>query len=120
MSAPSIAATTVYPGRIVVQERALRAVCRQAAARAFGVARSDVTLAVSAAAGALALRVEAPLPVPALDDTAAITAGADVVSRVREIQRTVAEQVTALAGRDVARIDVVVTGAVVRRPRRVR
>lgn len=118
MSAAATAGGT--PGRTVLTDRALNSVCAQTAAVALGVARKDLKVAVGTATGGLALRIESPLPVPDLADAAAVEAGPDVLERVRRIQRAIHDRVSELTGREVSRVDVVVTGAAVTREKRVR
>lgn len=110
----------VVPGRTVLADRALHAVCAQTAAVAIGVARRDIKVTVGSSGGALALRVEAPLPVPSLADSAAIAAGPDLLTRVRGIQNSIHDRVGEISGRDIARVDMIVTGATVKKERRVR
>ncbi|MBZ4487518.1 NTP pyrophosphohydrolase [Microbacterium sp. cx-55] len=112
--------STVLPGRTVVADRAIHAVCAHTAAVAIGVARREVKVTVGTTGGGLALRIEAPLPVPSLTDSAAIAAGSDLLERVRVIQRSIHERVAEIAGRTVSRVDVVVTGATVQKEKRVR
>ncbi|MEV7692623.1 hypothetical protein AB0N73_04760 [Microbacterium sp. NPDC089189] len=110
----------VLPGRTVVHDRALKAVCEQAAATSFGVQRRQVSVDVGASGALLALRVEAPLAVPPLSDDEAIRRGGDVMARIDAIRNDLHDRVTRLSGRELARIDVVITGAIVHTPRRVR
>lgn len=116
----SAAASTALPGRITVADRALRAVTEQASALAFGVGRDQVSVEIGSAAGGLALRVSAPLPIPDLDDTESVHAGATVMERIRSIQQNLRRNVADLTGRAVTRVDVTVTGAVIPTRRRVR
>ncbi|MFG6404084.1 NTP pyrophosphohydrolase [Microbacterium sp. P04] len=108
------------PGRTTLSDRALRTVSREVAATAFGVPRDRVTLQLASAGGGLALRVEAPLPIVDLEDSEAVRAGGTVLDRVRAIQQTLQTRVSALTGRTVTRVDVIVTGAVIAERRRVK
>ena len=114
------AAETVLPGRTLVAERALVAVCEQAAARAVGIPRREVTVRLGAAAGALAIRVEAPLPIPDLSDEARSADSETVTARAHRIREQLRTDVAALTGRDVRRVDLTITGARIEKRRRVR
>jgi hypothetical protein len=114
------AAETVLPGRTLVAERALAAVCEQAAARAVGISRREVTVRLGATAGALAIRVEAPLPVPDLSDDARFADADIVTARGHRIREQIRAEVAALTGREVRRIDLTITGARIEKRRRVR
>lgn len=106
-------------GVVRVRQRALDKVVREASATAIGVARGEVDVEVLEWSGGLNLRVSAKLPIPALDDTEAIRALPPVLDRVRQLQSTLAEQVSRLTGRQVGRVSFTVTGAVVPQRRRV-
>lgn len=114
------AAETVLPGRTLVAERALVAVCEQVAARAVGLTRREVTVRLGATAGALAVRVEAPLPVPDLSDEARPAEPETVTARGHRIREQIRTDVAALTGREVRRMDLTVTGARIEKRRRVR
>ncbi|WP_314649727.1 hypothetical protein [uncultured Microbacterium sp.] len=107
-------------GRTDVRERVYRTVTEQASATLIGVPRGDVKVDVAERVGGIAVRVSAPLPVPALDDTAAIAAALPVIEQGRRLQDRLREDLARLFGRDVVRIDLVVTGARVPERRRVR
>ncbi len=112
--------SSVDAGRIVVHPRVLEKVAQEAAASAFRVERSGISVDVSEGSRGVALRVATPLPVPDLDDTTAIAAGEPVLTRVAVIQEELKARVAHLIGRDVSRVDVTVTGAVIARKRRVK
>ncbi|UIN31008.1 hypothetical protein [Microbacterium binotii] len=114
------AAETVLPGRTLVAERALVAVCEQVAARAVGITRREVTVRLGATAGALAVRVEAPLPVPDLSDEAVSAESDTVTARGHRIREQIRTDIAALTGREVRRIDLTITGARIEKRRRVR
>lgn len=116
----SPAAETVLPGRTLVAERALVAVCEQTAARAVGIPRREVTVRLGAAAGALALRVEAPLPIPDLSDEGPVDDSETITARGHRIREQIRAEVAALTGRDVRRVDLTITGARIEKRRRVR
>lgn len=109
-----------HPGRIVVAERALVKVARQASADAVGVDRGQVSVQVAESRGGIAVRISTPLPIPALDDTIAIRAGEPVLDRAASIQHELRDRLAYLIGRDVVRVDITVTGAVVAQRKRVR
>jgi hypothetical protein len=95
-------------------------VCEQAAARAVGISRREVTVRLGATAGALAIRVEAPLPVPDLSDDARFADADTVTARGHRIREQIRAEVAALTGREVRRIDLTITGARIEKRRRVR
>lgn len=107
-------------GRIVVQPRALEKIARESAAGELGIPRDDVSVELSEGSHGVAVRVTAPLPVPDLDDTTAIQAGEPVLERVARLQEALRERIGRLAGRDVSRVDITVTGAVIAQRRRVK
>lgn len=109
-----------HPGRIVVAERVLAKVAREASADTVGVDRGQVSVDVAASHGGIAVRISTPLPIPALDDTTAIRGGEPVMERVASIQRELRDRLAHLIGREVVRVDITVTGAVVAPRRRVR
>lgn len=112
--------TPTHPGRIVVGERALVKVARQASADAVGVDRGQVSVQVAESRGGIAVRISTPLPIPALDDAIAIRAGQPVLDRAASIQHELRDRLAYLIGRDVVRVDITVTGAVVAQRKRVR
>ncbi|MDR6200249.1 hypothetical protein QE374_002158 [Microbacterium sp. SORGH_AS428] len=114
------AAETVLPGRTLVAERALVAVCEQVAARAMGLPRREVSVRLGATAGALAVRVEAPLPVPDLSEALPSAQSETVTARGHRIREQIRTDVAALTGREVRRIDLTITGARIEKKRRVR
>ncbi|MGR0221169.1 hypothetical protein [Agromyces sp. ZXT2-6] len=109
-----------HPGRIVVEERVLVKVAREASADAVGVDRGQVSVDVAQYRGGIAVRIATPLPIPALDDTIAVRAGKPVLDRVASIQQELRDRLARLIGRDVVRVDITVTGAVVAQRKRVR
>lgn len=103
----------------MVELRALTKVAEQAAADTVGIDRGKISVTVAEAGGSLGLAVSTPLPVPSLDDTAAIRGGRPVLERVEALQTSMQREVSRLTGRDVTRINVTVTGAVINQTRRV-
>jgi len=119
---PERGATGAEPvrGRTDVRERVYRTVTEQASATLIGVPRGDVKVDVAERVGGIAVRISAPLPVPSLDDTAAIAAAVPVLDQGRRLQDRLRDDLGRLFGRDVVRVDLVVTGARVPERRRVR
>lgn len=109
-----------YAGRTVIQPRVLQKVAREAASEALGVDRGSLSLEVFEGSRGVAITIATPLPVPDLEDTAAIQAAEPVLVRVARIQEELRDRIAHLFGRAVARVDVTVTGAVVARKRRVK
>jgi len=68
----------------------------------------------------MALKVSSPLPVPDLDDADAVRSTTPVLERAAQMQEQLRERLTHLLGRDIARIDVTVTGARIPERKRVR
>ena len=113
------AATPTRPGRIVIKERVLVKVAEEATADALRVSRGDVSVAVSEERGGMAITISTPLPVPELDDVAAIQAGSSVLERVEAVQIRLRDRIGQLIGRDVTRINMTITGAVIAEKKRV-
>ncbi len=120
VAAPDTAEAPSLPGRIVIPERVLAKVSEQAAATILGVDRRAVKVQLGQARGGMAVSVSSPLPVPDLDDTAAIRAGATVLERLAAMQAEVRDVITALTGTEVARVNITITGAVIAQKPRVR
>lgn len=114
------AGTPAASGRITVQPRALEKIARESAAEALGVPRGDISVQVDEGSRGVAVRVLAPLPIPDLDDTAAIQGGQPLLERVALVQHSLQDRIARLIGRDVARVDLTVTGAVVAQKKRVK
>lgn len=119
---PSGVATgeTAYPGRIDVKERAVRKVAEEASARTVGVDRGDISVEVSEYGGGIALRLATPLPIPDLNDPAAVTSAVPVLERVANLQSELQSTLARLIGREVTRINITITGAIVPPRRRVK
>jgi hypothetical protein len=108
------------PGRVDVKERVYRTVTEQASATLIGVPRSDVKVDVTTHSGGIAVRISTPLPIPDLDDTAAIAQAVPVLDRARQLQEQLQQRLTGLIGQDVTRINLTITGATTPVRRRVR
>ena len=107
------------PGRIDVRERVYRTVTEQASATLIGVPRGDVKVDVAEHPGGIAVRIATPLPVPDLDDTAAIAQSMPVLDRARQLQEQLQQNLSGILGRDVTRINLTITGATIPERRRV-
>jgi hypothetical protein len=105
---------------VAVQERVYRAVAERASAAVIGVPVRLVSAAVVERRDGISLRVSTPLPVPDLGDTEAIARAVPVRERARELQEQVQRRVTEVFGRDVGRVALTITGAVIPDKRRVR
>lgn len=95
-------------------------VAREASADTVGVERGQVSVDVAESHGGVAVRISTPLPIPALDDTTAIRTGEPVMDRLSSLQQQLRDRLAQLIGRDVVRVDIIVTGAVVAQRKRVR
>lgn len=112
--------STSHPGRIDIAEGVLVKVAREVSADTVGVDRGQVSVAVAESRGGIAVRVSTPLPIPALDDTAAIQAAEPVLVRVASIQYEIRDRLALVIGRDVVRVNITVTGAVIAQKKRVK
>ncbi|MDD7928740.1 hypothetical protein [Microbacterium thalli] len=112
--------TPGVPGRVDVRERVVRKVSEQIASRVIGVGVARVSVTASDYRDGVAVRIQAPLPVPTLDDTDAVRAAGAVVDTVREVQRRVQEELSGVLGKPVTRVDITVNGATTPVKRRVR
>lgn len=75
---------------------------------------------VAEARGGMTVTIRTPLPIPNLDDTAAITAGAPVLERVARIQELLRDRIGQITGHEVTRVNITITGAVIADQKRVR
>lgn len=116
-----MAATEVplLPGHVNVEHRVLVKVAEEATAGMVGVARSMVSVDVAEARTGLALQISIPLPIPTLDDADAIRTGPPLLERVASLQQRLHDRIGHITGRDVARISVTITGAIISEKRRV-
>jgi len=113
-------ATSGLAGRVDVRERVVRKVSEQIASQVIGVNVDRVTVAASDYRDGVAVRIDTPMPIPPLDDTAAVHAAGAVIDTVREMQRRVQEQLAQVLGKPVTRVDITVSGATTPVKRRVR
>lgn len=109
-----------HPGRITIKDRVLVRIAEEATADALAVGRGDVSAGVSQAQGGIALTIRTPLPIPRLDDTAAVAAAVPVLEQVQSAQAQLKDRVARLTGRDVTRVNITVTGAVIAQQKRVK
>lgn len=112
--------TSGVPGRVDVRERVVRKVSEQIASRVIGVDVDRVSVTASDHRDGVAIRIQAPLPVPSLDDTTAVRAVGAVVDTAREMQRRVQAELSRVLGKPVTRVDITVNGATTPVRRRVR
>lgn len=117
---PAPADAERVPGAIRVRERVIDKVVREAAADQTGVPRGEVSVDVAEWGGGLAVRVSGRIPVPDLDDAAAISAGPPVLARVHDVQRALATELARVTGREIRRVSFTVTGAIIPERKRVR
>lgn len=120
VAAGAAPAGSSYPGRITVKERVLVKIAEEATATTLKVDRGDVKVDVAEARGGLAVTIRTPLPIPNLEDTAAIAAGPPVLQRVAGIQEQLRDRIGRITGREVTRVNVTITGAVIAEQKRVR
>ena len=107
-------------GAIRVQPRALEKAVREAAATCAGAPRGDVRVELAEWGGALTVRVATKLPIPALEHTEAVLSETPIVERVRAMQHALVRDLAHLTGRDIRRVSVTVTGAIIPERKRVR
>jgi len=119
-AAPGGGVITHTGGRVDVADRVFRKAAEQAAAEAIGVDRSDVSVAIAASRDTVVVRIQAPFPVPRLDDTEAVRAATPVLEAARSIQEDLHDRLTRLFGREVSRVDLTIAGATTPKKRRVR
>jgi hypothetical protein len=119
---PSRVATSgaTVPGRIDVRERVYRTVTEQTSATVIGVPRGVVKVDVTEHPGGIAVRIATPIPVPNLDDSAAIAQTLPVLERASQLQEQLQTRLSGILGRDVTRITLTITGATTPERRRVR
>ena len=113
-------AIPAHPGRITVKDRVLIKISEEATATILKVDRGEVKVDVAEARGGMTVTIRTPLPIPNLDDTAAITAGAPVLERVARIQELLRDRIGQITGHEVTRVNITITGAVIAEQKRVR
>ncbi|WP_029150570.1 hypothetical protein [Microbacterium indicum] len=118
--APPPARPALPHGVVRVRERVVDAVVREASAAAIGVARDEVSTEVSEWAGGLSVRVSARFPIPDLSDADAVRAATPIPDRARAVQSSLADTLARLTGREIRRVSVAITGAIVPPRKRVR
>lgn len=108
------------PGRIVVRDKVVRKLSEHVAATVIGVESGRVSVSASDYRDGVAVRITAALPIPPLDDPAAVAAAGTVTDTAARIQHDVQEQLGRVLGQQITRVDVTIDGAVSPTRRRVR
>lgn len=120
MSAPATGAgPRALAGHTRVSTQALTSSARIIAAEVFDVQPGEIRVVMNDEFGALALGLSLPLPIPALLNGRQNTADPDdsVLARARDARSDVRDRFVELTGSHVSRVDVRVTGVVLRRRR---
>lgn len=123
VGAPSHATVEPTPeprGAVRVRPKALEKAVREASATLAGAPRGDVSVDIAEWGGGLNVRVATRLPIPSLEQTEAIHAETPILERVRAMQVALANELARLTGRDIRRVSVTVTGAIIPERKRVR
>ncbi|MGO2112163.1 MAG: NTP pyrophosphohydrolase [Pseudoclavibacter sp.] len=108
------------PGAIRMRERVIDKIVRESSAIAIGIARDDVNVDVAELGGGLTVRIATKIPIPDLADTEAIRAAVTVVDRSRALQSSLVETLARLTGREIRRVSITITGAIIPERKRVR
>lgn len=108
------------PGRIDIKERVLVKVTQEASAGMIGVTRADVSADVSDYRDGIVVRLSTPLPVPDLEDTAAVQAAVPVLEQAARLQDELRDGLSRILGREVVKINLTITGAKIPERKRVR
>ncbi|MBP6684898.1 MAG: NTP pyrophosphohydrolase [Leucobacter sp.] len=123
VGAPSHATVDAKPavrGAVRVRPKALEKAVREASADMAGAPRSDVNVDIAEWGGGLNVRIATKLPIPGLEQSEAIQAETPILERVRTMQVALAQELARLTGRDIRRVSVTVTGAIIPERKRVR
>lgn len=115
----AVAGSGLPAGHVKVSDRVFQKTARRAAAEVIGVAFDDVRVDIVAARDSAVVRVNAPWPIPALDDTDAVRAARPVLEAATAVQNELRSRLTRLFGREVARVDLTISGATAPRRKRV-
>jgi hypothetical protein len=110
---------TLQPGRTVVHDRVVLKVVEQLCATALQVDRGSVTAKVSSTRGQMTVTVASPLSIPPLDDDTAVHAAGSIVDRLSATQTSLRERIGRVTGREVARVNITISGAILSKARRV-
>lgn len=100
-------------GRDRIAPRALERLARAIAAEALGVRIADTAARVVDSAGAIAVRIQSPVAVPPLRDSADDAKGTGLTVRLADVAADTRTRLAELTGLEVARVDVRATGAVI-------
>lgn len=120
MSAPNDGSPPrALAGHTRVSTQALTSCARIIAAEVFEVQPGEIRVALNDEYGALALGLSLPLPISPLHYSRPepLDAGGSVLARAREARSEVRDRFIALTGSHISRVDVRVTGVVLRRRR---
>lgn len=106
-------------GHTRISTQALTSSARLIAAEVFDVQPGSIKVSLNDEFGALALRLNLPLPIVPLaqDRPAGLEASESVMARARDLRSSLRERFVALTGSHVSRVDLRVTGVVLRRRR---
>ncbi|MDT0116360.1 hypothetical protein Q9R20_05090 [Microbacterium sp. PRF11] len=107
----AVAGPGLPAGRVTIADRVLQKTAERAAAETIGVEQRSVRVELVAARDTALVRVSAPWPVPALDDTAAVRAATPVLEAATAAQSEIRRRLTRLFGREVSRVDLTISGA---------
>ncbi|GAB3574682.1 hypothetical protein GCM10027406_05060 [Leifsonia lichenia] len=104
-------------GRDRIAPRALERLARAVAAEALGVRIADTAARVVDSAGAIAVRIQSPVAVSPLrdsaDDAAGMGTGTGLTVRLADAAADTRRRLAELTGLEVTRVDVRATGAVI-------
>ncbi|GAA1324808.1 NTP pyrophosphohydrolase [Leucobacter albus] len=116
----TVAPVAPVGGTVRVRPRALEKAVRAASADLAGAPRDGVSVDIAEWGGGLTIRVATKLPIPGLEQSEEIRHETPIFERVRAMQIALAEELARLTGRDIRRVSVTVTGAIVPERKRVR
>ncbi len=107
----TVAGLGLPAGRVTISDRVLQKTAERAAADVIGVDAKSVRVEIVSARDTAAVRVTTPFPVPRLDDTEAVRAATPVLEAARIAQTELRSRLTRLFGREIARVDLTISGA---------
>ncbi|MFS0734163.1 hypothetical protein ABC304_02145 [Microbacterium sp. 1P10UB] len=109
---------TTLPGRIEVRDKVVKKLLQHVAATVVGVESGRIDVSAAEHRDGIAVRITTPLPIPPLDDPAAVAAAGSVTDVAARIQHDVQDQLGRILGQQVTRVDVTVDGATTATTRR--